>query len=85
MTSPHLLPPGDDAIGSWLERSIERPVFIDRSAGEKAAEENLINERAKTERWNRGISKMIFALQVGLPVAVAFLLLGVWIGYAVVQ
>jgi hypothetical protein len=76
MSSPRSPRPGDDPFGSWLERSIERPVFIDRSEGEKAAEQLFIHEKAKTERWNRSISKALFALQVGLPATLLGFLLG---------
>lgn len=74
--------PKHDEFGSWLERSIEHPVFIDRSEGEKAAEEQLIYEKAKTEWWNRSLSKFWFTLQVAVPVALLFLLIGMWVGIA---
>ena len=78
----HRRTPKTDEFGSWLERSIEHPVFIDRSEGEKAAEERLIYEKAKTEWWNRSLSKFWFTLQVAVPTALFFLLIGMWIGIA---
>jgi hypothetical protein len=79
MTSPPS-PRRDDEFGSWLEQSIQRPVYIDRSDSEKAAEARLIREKAKTEWWNRSLSKALFALGIGIPVAVVCLLLGIWVG-----
>ena len=74
---PSRPPPSDDgAFNSWLERSIQRPVYIDRSDGEKRAEEELIHERAKTERWNRWVSRAWFTLKIGVPL----LLLGFFLG-----
>jgi hypothetical protein len=70
----------------WLEKSLGAPspsLIYERSDGEKAASERLIREKAKTERWNREISRFLFALRllvVSLPLAV-FLgaLLGYWL------
>lgn len=86
--------PNDDAIGSratgsqpdftsWLEKSIQRPVYIDRSDGEKRAEEQLIHEKARTEYWNRWITKVWFAAMVGVPAAVLGFSAGLVTGMAI--
>ena len=72
--------PTDDPIHNWLERSIQRPVYIDRSDGEKAAEELLIYEKAVTEKWSRWISKVWFTVKVGAPIALSAFLIGIWAG-----
>jgi hypothetical protein len=72
----------DDAFHSWLDRSIQHPVYIDRSDGEKAAEERFIFEKAKTERWNRWISRVWYSLKLGIPVAILAFLAGFWAAIA---
>lgn len=73
----------------WLEKSLvapSPPLLYERSDGEKAASERLIREKAKTERWNRGISRALFGLRLFLgAVPVTFLLgtaFGLWLGRA---
>ncbi len=83
MPSQRLQPPADDAIHSWLERSIQRPVYIDRSEGEKLAEEQFIHEKAKTERWNRWTVRGWYTLKVGVPLLALGFILGAWTAIAV--
>ena len=75
MPSRRPRPPADEPFHSWLERSIQRPVYIDRSEGEKLAEEECIHEKAKTERWNRWTVRAWYTLKIGVPlVALGFVL-----------
>jgi len=65
--------PKDAEFSGWLDGSLKRPVFIDRSEGEKLANEKLIYEQAKTEKWNRWLTKVWFAsgtAAIGLMVGI---------------
>lgn len=67
----------------WLEKSLvapSHPLLYERSDGEKAASEDLIREKAKTEWWNREITRLLYTLKILVfSVPVSFVT-GVWIG-----
>lgn len=67
----------------WLEKSLVAPspsLLYERSDGEKAASEQLIHEKAVSERWNRGISKVLFSLRLLIIVIPLALAAGIMIG-----
>ena len=73
----------------WLEKSLVAPsslLHYERSDGEMAASERLIREKAKTERWNRSITKFFFGVRIvvmSVPFAfVAGVGLGLWLADA---
>jgi|GEM_PF-5852906 len=69
-----------EPLDTWLERSLQHPVYFDRSPGEKAAEARLIREKAKTEWWNRSLSKFLFATGVAVPSLIMGAVFGMLIG-----
>jgi hypothetical protein len=86
MSSPHT-DPTHRHTEKWLEKSLVAPspsLIYERSDGEKAASEKLIYEKAKTERWNRQISRAFFTIRLLIAtVPVSFLAgvgMGVWMG-----
>jgi hypothetical protein len=82
MSSPHT-DTDQRPHDKWLERSLVSPrpsLIYERSDGEKDASERLIQEKAKTERWNREISRFFFAMRLLAAAVPLSLLLGIVIG-----
>jgi hypothetical protein len=67
----------------WLEKSLVSPsvpLLYERSDDEKWAGAELIHEKAKTEWWNREITRLLFTVRVVLVVAPLSFGLGVLVG-----
>jgi hypothetical protein len=82
MSSPHT-DPTHRQTEKWLEKSLVAPspsLIYERSDGEKAASEQLIQEKAKSEWWSREITRALFALRVAAIVGPIALIAGIVIG-----
>lgn len=67
----------------WLEKSLVSPsvpLLYERSDDEKWAGAELIHEKAKTEWWNREVTRVFFTIRVILIVAPISFGIGVIVG-----
>jgi hypothetical protein len=87
MSSPHT-DPTHRHTEKWLEKSLVAPspsLIYERSDGEKAASEELIHEKAKTEWWSREITRALFAFKLALVICPLSLITGMGIGLALCE
>lgn len=72
----------------WLTKSLVAPgpsLIYERSDGEKAASEELIHQKARTEWWSREITRALFALRVAAVLCPVAVLTGIGIGLALCE
>jgi hypothetical protein len=70
-------------MDKWLTKSLVAPgpsFIYERSDGEKAASEELIHQKARTEWWSREITRALFALRVAAVLCPVSILAGIGIG-----